>query len=79
MTEQVLLCRAELEEMIQLSRSQIYSLMKLGKFPQPLKLGEGLRAAVRWRKDEIEEWLAARPRANTTRPDLPEYQAGQAA
>ena len=49
MTEQVLLCRAELEEMIQLSRSQIYSLMKRGRFPQPLKLGEGPRAAVRWR------------------------------
>ena len=74
--EPILLTRRQVEKAISLSCSQIYALMKLGKFPQPVKLGEGKRAAVRWHRAEIEEWLSKRPRAGTTRPDLPEYQPG---
>ena len=43
-----------------LGRSTIYRLMRNGDFPEPLKIGA---RAVRWRESEIEEWLAARPRA----------------
>lgn len=78
MTQQILLNRREVETMISLSRSQIYALMKLGQFPQPVKLGLANNAAVRWYRAEIEDWLSRRPRAGTTRPDLPEYQTAQA-
>jgi prophage regulatory protein len=37
------------------SRAHIYRLMRAGRFPQPLKLGEGTTA---WLEDEIDRWLA---------------------
>ena len=48
-----------------LGRSTIYRLMRNGDFPEPLKIGA---RAVRWRESEIEEWLAARPRATGDAP-----------
>ncbi len=47
-----------------LSRSSIYRKMRDGSFPEPLKIG---MRAVRWRKSEIEAWLAACPRATGDR------------
>ena len=51
---------AEVLEVTGLSRSSIYSLMRQGGFPEPLKVGP---RAVRWRLSEIEEWQATRSRA----------------
>ena len=48
-----LLNMAEVLEVTGLSRSSIYSLMRQGGFPEPLKAGP---RAVRWRLSEIEEW-----------------------
>ena len=53
--------RTSLEEMLGISRSTIYRMMKVGEFPRPTKLG---RRAVGWREDEIEQWL--RGKANST-------------
>ena len=55
-----LLRREEVETRCGLSRSAIYRLMRAGKFPTPIKIG--LRA-VRWSQSEINEFIAARPRA----------------
>ena len=66
-----LLTRQQLEQKIQLSRSQIYSLVAKGQLPAPLKIGQG-EGAVRWRLDEIEQWLSERPRS---REVLPKYRA----
>ena len=55
-----LLNMAEVLEVTGLSRSSIYSLMRQGVFPEPLKVGP---RAVRWRLSEIEEWQATRSRA----------------
>jgi prophage regulatory protein len=36
------------------SRAHIYRLVQAGKFPQPIKLGEGTTA---WLEDEIDRWI----------------------
>ena len=55
-----LLTRREVERRVGLSCSTIYRLMRSGRFPVPVKVGP---AAVRWPEQEIERWIAARPRA----------------
>ena len=55
-----LLRRQEVEALCGIARSTIYRLMKEGRFPQPLKIGE---RAVRWSEAEIVGWLASLPRA----------------
>ena len=55
-----LLTVGEVLEVTGLSRSSIYSLMRQGGFPEPLKVGP---RAVRWQLSEIEEWQATRSRA----------------
>ena len=54
-----LLRRTEVEEIVRLSRSTIYHLMKIGQFPAPIRIGQ---RAVRWLLSDIETWLATRPR-----------------
>ena len=55
-----LLTRAEVEARCRLGRSTIYSKMRDGTFPLPLKISV---RAVRWHSSEIEAWIDARPRA----------------
>ena len=55
-----LMRRKEVERMTTLSPSTIYRLMQEEGFPEPIKIGP---RAVRWGREEIEEWLASRPRA----------------
>ena len=43
-----------------LSKSTLYRLIKQGAFPPPLQLAA---RAVRWRSDEVDEWLSSRPRS----------------
>ena len=51
---------AEVEKLVQLTESTVYRLVRAREFPAPLKIG---RRNVRWRRSEIEAWLASRPRA----------------
>ena len=60
-----LLPRREVEERCGISRSTIYALMREEKFPLPRRLGG---KAVRWSLLEIEEWIAAQPRATGEGP-----------
>ena len=55
-----LLRREEVEARTGLARSSIYRLMRLKRFPEPLRIGD---RAVRWPASEIESWLDSRPRA----------------
>lgn len=56
MTKQ-LLRLPQVREAVGLSRSEIYRLIALHRFPQPIPLGERARA---WVADEIEEWVRGR-------------------
>ena len=55
-----LLRRVEVEDRFGISRTKIYRLMREGRFPEPLKVGE---RSVRWRESEVTSWLESLPRA----------------
>ena len=61
MSTEKLLTRAEVEGQTGLSTSSIYRLMRIFRFPEPVRIG--LRA-VRWRESEIDAYLESRPRAS---------------
>ena len=63
-SEDRLISRAEVERRIGLKRSALYSLMRAGRFPEPLRVS---RTAVRWPLREIEAWVSSRPRAHGER------------
>ena len=67
-TTERLLNRKEVELATGFSCTSIYRLMRAGKFPEPLKVGE---RAVRWPESEIVQWLAERPRATGEINDPP--------
>ena len=50
-----------------LSRSSMYELIAVGRFPQPVALGA---RAVGWRSDEVISWIMALPRAASDRDGL---------
>ena len=47
----------QVRQRVPYSRSEIYRLISLGKFPKPITLGE---RAVAWDMDEVEAWIRAR-------------------
>ena len=49
-----------------LGRSSLYRRVKAGDFPAPVRLGGEHSRAVGWRRSEIEDWIATRPRATDT-------------
>ena len=51
---------AGLKEAVGLSKSAIYAQIERGEFPKPIQLAP---RAVGWRIEEIDAWLASRPRA----------------
>lgn len=46
-----------------LSRTRIYELERMGKFPERRKLSE---RATAWRSDDIDAWIESRPIARTS-------------
>ncbi len=64
-----LLTLPETLEIVRVSRNTLYRIMrrKDSPFPRPLKLGgqpgRSGGGTVRWRADEVEEWIRTRPRA----------------
>ena len=60
MSELVLLTRQQVEKIVGIRRSTIYKLMRLGQFPEPIKISPG---CVRWRWEELKDWIDSRPKA----------------
>ena len=52
----------ELRQIIPLSRTTIYRLVKAGAFPKPLRLTQNSMASA-WIRRDIDEWIAQRQRA----------------
>ena len=48
--------REEVTRLTGIARATLYKLIKEGKFPAPLRLGE---RSVGWRLADIDKWLAA--------------------
>jgi prophage regulatory protein len=59
-----LLRRPEVCARVGVSRPTLYRLIASAGFPRPVAVGT---QAVAWHASEVEEWIAARPRASTTR------------
>jgi prophage regulatory protein len=57
-----LLRRAEVEARTGFKRAFIYTLIKQGKFPKPVRTST---RAVRWDSIEIDQWIAARLKERT--------------
>ena len=63
-----ILRRREVERLTSLSKSTLYRLARQSSsgFPMPIRLGP---RAVGWLKEEIDEWIATRQRAETHSTD----------
>jgi prophage regulatory protein len=59
---QRLIDRAEVEHIVGMKRSAIYSRIALGLFPKPVPIGgpAGKPTAVRWLESDVILWLEAR-------------------
>ena len=55
-----LLTRSEVESLLSVRKSALYSWMRERDFPRPIKLSP---RCVRWRRIEVEGWIQAQPRA----------------
>lgn len=65
-TPTVLMTLDDVKALLGFSTSGLYALMRRESgFPLPLKIG---RKAIRWRRADLEEWLATRPLATGTGP-----------
>lgn len=62
-----ILRRPEVAAVTGLSPTRIHELERKGEFPARVRLSE---RACGWRSDEVEEWIASRPRAADVRPDI---------
>ena len=67
MESQILRCRAVCAK-IGVSRSTLFRLCKAGQFPAQLRLTERL---VGWRKEDVDEWIAARRPVSVDIEDAP--------
>lgn len=59
----------EVQERTQLSRVQRWRRVRQGTFPAPVQLGPN---SIGWYENEIEAWLANRPRVAYAAPPAPE-------
>jgi len=60
-TPEQLLRLPEVEAIVGLKKSKVYTLIQEGEFPQPVKLGA---RSVRWKASDIYTWISSLPTAN---------------
>jgi prophage regulatory protein len=60
--EDRLMNKAEVLEKIGVSFPTLWWWMREGRFPMPIRLGDGPRSRVAWHLNEVEAWIADRPR-----------------
>jgi prophage regulatory protein len=53
----------EVEAIVGLKKSKLYTLIQEGRFPQPVKLGT---RSVRWKASTVYGWIDGLPSANIT-------------
>jgi len=51
-----LLTDSEVAALVKVSRRQIWNLLAKGNLPEPVRLGQS--RSVRWRRSDIERWIA---------------------
>ncbi len=58
-----ILRRPDVERLTGLSRSTIYSMLKEGTFPRPVRLG---KRAVGWHESDLDIWFSTRQTSDIT-------------
>lgn len=43
------------------TRQHVMRLVRQGRFPKPVRLGNGMYGRIAWRKRDLEEWINTRP------------------
>ena len=66
-TDLCLLRETRVLERVDISRRTLWRWVKKELFPAPVVVGPN---AVRWRSDQLDEWMAARKPGRVRRPDL---------
>ncbi len=61
----------QVQQIVGLSKSEIYRLISIGRFPRPVPLGERV---VAWDSDEIQEWVRSRIAARDEPVEKPHAQ-----
>ncbi len=56
--------RPELENTVGLKRARIYELMRDGRFPLPVRIGD---RAIAWKESAIAAWIESRPLARAAK------------
>ena len=62
-TTESLLRLPEVEAVVGLKKSKLYTLIQEGRFPQPVKLGT---RSVRWKASSVYAWIESLPTADIT-------------
>jgi len=55
--ERLLLKVGDVMELLQVSRQTLHTWTQRGFMPTPIRIGDGPRAAIRWGKEELEDWV----------------------
>lgn len=75
---QQLLHRPQVLELLGVGFGTLYAWMREGRFPLPIELGPpGRNTAMVWHADEVDEWIAARPRRKFKPPPKTEAEPQQ--
>ncbi|MBX9681854.1 MAG: helix-turn-helix domain-containing protein [Gemmataceae bacterium] len=61
----LLITADEVARLLNLSKRTLWRLLSAGKLPAPVRLGN----AVRWRREEIRQWISQGCPGNTTSPN----------
>lgn len=56
----VLLTKQATAERLGVHPEHVMKMVRQGRFPKPIRMGDSFRHAVRWAEDEVEAWIAAK-------------------
>lgn len=59
-SELIFLSSNTVRDMFDYTRNGLNKMVKAGRFPRPLKMGDERNAPVRWRLSDIEKWVDER-------------------
>ena len=61
------LTSADVMETLRIKRTKLSQLLKSDEFPTPIRIGQAPQGQLRWRRDEIEDWIESK-RVKTSTP-----------
>jgi prophage regulatory protein len=56
----VLLTKQATAERLGVHPEHMMKMVRQGRFPKPIRMGDSFRHAVRWAEDEVDAWIAVK-------------------